>query len=170
MDTLQAIRERRSVRRYRPEPIPEEDLASIIEAGHVAPSAANRQPWKFIVVTDSEQKAALAQACRGQTWMADAACILVGVGLPEVSAKWYRVDVAIAMQNMVLAAWSLGYGTCWIGAFDPDQVKQVCEIPEGADVVALTPIGVPAVSPGTQSRKEVAEVFAHGKFDRPWSR
>jgi len=102
--------------------------------------------------------------------MADAACILVGVGLPEVSAKWYRVDVAIAMQNMVLAAWSLGYGTCWIGAFDPDQVKQVCEIPEGADVVALTPIGVPAVSPGTQSRKEVAEVFAHGKFDRPWSR
>jgi nitroreductase len=170
MDTLQAIRERRSIRRYRPDPIPEEDLARIIEAGHLAPSAANRQPWRFILVTDPEERAALAQACRGQTWMADAACILVGVGLPDVSAKWYRVDVAIAMQNMILAAWSLGYGTCWIGAFDPDQVKQVCGIPEDADVVALTPIGVPAVSPDARSRKEIAEVFADGSFCEPWSR
>ncbi len=170
MDTLQAIHERRSIRRYRPDPIPEDDLASIIEAGHLAPSAANRQPWKFILVSDPEQKAALAEACRGQSWMAEAACILVGIGLPDVSAKWYPVDVAIAMQNMVLAAWSLGYGTCWIGAFDPESVKKVCRIPKDADVVALTPIGVPAVSPDARPRKEIAEVFADGTFDKPWSR
>lgn len=168
MDTLQTIRERRSVRRYKPEPIPNEDLTKIIEAGRLAPSAANRQPWRFILVTDPEQKAALAQACREQTWMVDAACILVGVGLPEVSAKWYPVDVAIAMQNMVLAAWSLGYGTCWIGAFEPDQVKRVCGIPDEAEVVACTPIGVPDVLPEPRPRKEIAEVFAHDIFDQPW--
>lgn len=168
MDTLQTIRERRSVRRYRPDPIPAEHLAQIIEAGRLAPSAANRQPWRFVLVSESEQKAALAQACRGQEWMAQAAYILVGVGLPDVSAKWYAVDVAIAMQNMVLAAWSLGYGTCWIGAFDPDQVKQVCGIPDGAEVVACTPIGVPDVSPEPRPRKQVGEVFADGRFDRPW--
>ena len=168
MDTLQTIRERRSVRRYRPEPIPAEDLAQIIEAGRLAPSAANRQPWRFVLVTEPEQKAALAQACRGQEWMAEAACVLVGVGLPDVSAKWYPVDVAIAMQNMVLAAWSLGYGTCWIGAFDADEVKQVCGIPEDAEIVACTPIGVPDVSPEARPRKVVTEVFASGMFDQPW--
>ncbi len=168
MDTMQTIRERRSVRRYRPDPIPAEHLAQIVEAGQLAPSAANRQPWRFVLVSEPEQKAALAQACRGQEWMAQAACILVGVGLPDVSAKWYPVDVAIAMQNMVLAAWSLGYGTCWIGAFDPDQVKQVCGIPGDAEVVACTPIGVPDVAPEARPRKPVGEVFADGQFDRPW--
>jgi len=168
MDTLQTIRERRSIRRYRPDPIPAADLNQILEAGRLAPSAANRQPWRFILVTEPKQKAALAQACGGQIWLADAACILVVVGLPEISAKWYRVDVAIAMQNMVLAAWSLGYGTCWIGAFDPAQVKQVCGIPDDAEVVACTPIGVPDISPAPKPRKEIAEIFAHGQFDRPW--
>ena len=111
MDAMQAILERRSVRKYRKEPIPAEDLRQILEAGHQSPSAANRQPWHFVIVSDPEQKQRVAQACNGQMWLADAACILVGVGLPAVSEKWYRVDVAMAMENMVIAARSLGYGT-----------------------------------------------------------
>lgn len=160
MDTLEAIFERRSIRRYRPDPIPKQDLRHILEAGRQAPSAGNRQPWHFVVASEPEQKRQVARACNGQMWMADAACILVGVGLPQVSSKWYQVDVAIALQNMVLAAHSLGYGTCWIGAFDPEQLKAVCRIPPEARVVACTPLGVPDVSPRTRGRKPWNEVFS----------
>ena len=166
MDTLQTIMERRSIRKYLKEPIPEKDLRRILEAGRQAPSAANRQPWRFVLVGDQERKQRLAQACSNQTWIADAAYILVGVGLPEVSEKWYRVDVAIAMQNMILAAWSLGYGSCWIGSFQPEQVKAVCGIPAEADVVACTPIGVPDVSPAARERKGWGKVFSAEEYDK----
>ena len=164
MDTLQTILGRRSIRRYEPEPILDEHLGQILEAGRQAPSAANRQPWHFVVVDEPAQKQRAAEACDGQTWMADAAYILVGVGLPEVSAKWYRFDVAIAMQNMILAAHSLGYGTCWIGAFDPAKVKAACKLPADMEVVALTPLGVPAVAPAARGRKAWGEVFSRNRY------
>lgn len=167
MDTLQTIDQRRSVRRYRPEPIPPEDLKCILEACRQAPSAANRQPWHFVLVGDPERKRRLAEACRGQMWLADAAYIVVGVGLPAVSERWYRVDVAIAMQNLVLAACSLGYGTCWIGAFEPEEVKAVCELPAEAEVVACTPLGVPDVEPEPRPRKEWDEVFSGERHRQP---
>jgi len=164
MDTMQAILERRSVRKYRRDPIPAKDLRQILEAGRQSPSASNGQPWHFVVVSDPEQKRCLAQACNGQIWMADAACILVGVGLPTVSEKWYQVDVAMAMQNMVIAARSLGYGTCWIGAFKPGEVKAVCGLPEGTEVVACTPIGVPEAWPEARERKEWTAVFSSDRY------
>ena len=164
MDTLQAIFDRRSVRTYKSEPIPVEELKQILEAGRQAPSAANRQPWHFLVVSDPQQKHRVAQACNNQMWMADAAYILVAVGQPEVSEKWYRVDVAIALQSMVLAAKSLGYGTCWIGAFSPNDVKKVCGIPDGLDVVACTPLGVPDIAPPARQRKAWGEVFSLDRY------
>ena len=164
MDTLQTISDRRSIRRYRREPIPDQHLKQILEAGRQAPSAANRQPWHFVVIGEPEQKRRVAEACNGQTWMADAAYILVGVGLPQVSAKWYRVDVAIALENMVLAARSLGYGTCWIGAFDPARVKEVCGIPAELEVVACTPLGVPDVAPAARGRKAWDQVFSADRY------
>lgn len=167
MDTLQTILTRRSIRKYQPQDIPEERLRQILEAGRQAPSAANRQPWHFVVVTDAEQKQRVAEACNKQMWLADAGCILVGVGLPAVSQKWYRVDVAIALQNMVLAAWSLGYGTCWIGAFDPAKVREVCQLPADAEVVAITPVGVPAVTPDARERKAWAQVFSANHYGEP---
>lgn len=170
MDTLQAIFERRSVRKYKREPIPNEHLEQILEAGRQAPSAANRQPWHFIVVRDAEQKRRVAEACNGQMWMADAACILVALGLPSVSSKWYRVDVAIALENMVLAARSLGYGTCWIGAFDPEKIKAVCEIPAEVEVVACTPLGVPDVMPAARERKPWEQIFSAERYGQPLSR
>ena len=164
MDTLQTIFQRRSVRRYKPDAIPHEHLKQILEAGRQAPSAGNRQPWHFILVGDPEQKRRVAQACNAQVWMADAAYILVAVGLPQVSSKWYRVDVAIALQNMVLAARSLGYGTCWIGAFQPAGVKQVCQIPPELEVVACTPLGVPDVAPAARTRKPWDQVFSADRY------
>ena len=164
MDTMQVILSRRSIRRYKNQTIPAADLKQIMEATHQAPSAANRQPWHFVVVTDAEQKARVAQACNGQMWMADAGAIVVALGVPKVSEKWYRVDVAIALENLVLAAWSLGYGTCWIGAFDPVKVKQVCQIPADLDVVACSPLGVPDVSPDARDRKPWDEVFSINSY------
>lgn len=173
MEAIEAILKRRSVRRYKPDPIPEEHLRRILECGRQSPSAGNRQPWHFVVTKDPELKGQLARACNGQTWMADAYIILTGVGLPEVSRGstgrlWYQVDVAIAMQDMILAATALGYGTCWIGAFDEEEVKRVLEIPEELAVVALTPIGVPAESPSPRPRKAPEEVFSEEKFGGGW--
>ena len=169
MDTVDTILERRSVRAYRPDPIPAAHLRQILEAGRRAPSAGNRQPWRFVVVGDPEQKERLARACNRQMWLADAAYIVVGTALPQVSPKWYRVDVAIAFQNMVLAARSLGYGTCWVGAFDPEQVKEVCGIPAEAEVVVCTPLGVPQAWPPARERKAWNEVFALGQYGQPLS-
>ncbi|MHB1296689.1 MAG: nitroreductase family protein [Anaerolineae bacterium] len=170
MDTMQAILERRSIRKYKPEDVPEEHLLRILTAGRQAPSAGNRQPWHFVVVRDAAQKQRVAQACNGQMWMADAACILVAVGLPSASNKWYRVDVAIAVENMVLAAWSLGYGTCWIGAFDAAQLKEVCGLPDELEVVVCTPLGVPDVSPAARERKPWDDVFSAERFGKPMPR
>jgi nitroreductase len=168
MDVIAAIRERRSVRRYESKPIPPQDLKTILESARLAPSAANRQPWHFVVVQDPENKQRAAQACMNQTWMAEAGAIIAAVGLPEVSSKWYPVDVAIAMENLVLAAKGLGYGTCWIGAFEEAKVKEALAIPENLSVVALTPLGVPADQPAPRPRKPFEECFSQEKYGQPF--
>jgi nitroreductase len=161
--------ERRSIRTYQPRPLPDKDLKAICEAGRCAPSAANRQPWHVVVVRDEEQKKRLAAACANQSWMADAGVILAGVGRPAVSEKWYAVDVAIAMENMVIAATSLGYGTCWIGAFDQAQVKAVLGLPEDLTVIALTPVGVPADHPEARPRMPMAEFVSLDRYgEKVW--
>ena len=162
--TISTIMERRSIRKYRPDPISEEHIEQILEAGRQAPSAGNRQPWHFVAVRDPELRKKTAQACHGQTWMADAALIVAAIGRPEISEKWYLVDPTIALQTMILAAHSLGYGTCWIGSFDEAEVKKVLGIPEALKVVCLTPIGVPDVSPEPRHRKPKGEVFSLDTF------
>jgi len=159
MQTIDAIMKRRSIRKYQKEAIPDEDLKKILECGRQAPSAANRQPWRFIVVEEQALKEKVASACSGQMWMADADVILVGIGIPSISEKWYPVDVAIAMQNMIIAATDLGYGSCWIGAFSQEDVKNALNIPENEKVIALTPLGVPDQEPEPRPRKPFEEVF-----------
>lgn len=169
MDALEAIKQRRSVRKYDRKPVPERDLLAILEAGRQAPSAANRQPWHFVVVKDKEVRRKLAAACSGQAWMADAGVIVAGLGKPSVNEKWYPVDVAIAMQNMILAATALGYGTCWIGAFEHDRVHDVLEAPEDMRVVALTPIGVPADRPDARPRQPLPEFASLDRCGRKYA-
>jgi nitroreductase len=99
--------------------------------------------------------------------MADAAYTLVAVGHPGVTEKWYKVDVAIAVENMVLAARSLGYGTCWIGAFAPDKVKALCGVPSESEVVVCLALGVPDEAPAARSRKAWEEVFSANGYGEP---
>lgn len=168
METLQAIAARRSIRRYEKGAIPPEDLLRILEAARQAPSARNRQPYHLVLVTDGAAKAKLAAVCLGQLWLAAAGAMLVGVALPQVSEKWCVVDTTIAMQNAVLAATDLGYGTCWIGAFHEGGVKAVLGIHDEAKVVAILPIGVPAEQPAARSRKPLAELVSVDRYGQPW--
>jgi len=171
MDVMDAIRTRRSVRKYSPDAIPDALLERMKEALRLAPSACNFQPWTFILVQDPALRRSLAEACRNQSFIADAPVIVVGVGHPERAYKKMggernsaEVDVAIALDHLTLAAAAEGLGTCWIGAFSDEQVKSLLGIPKSDHVVALTPLGFPADpallhSAREGSRKSAAELF-----------
>jgi len=162
-ETLGVMWSRRSIRKYRSDPVPKEDLTLILEAARRAPTGANRQRWRIVVVTDPELRRRTAEACSRQMWMAEAPVILCMVTLPE---GWV-VDGTIVLDHAILAATSLGYGTCWIGAFDGPAVKEVLGIPDDHDIVCLTPIGVAAQQPQAGSRKMPAEQFALDGFETP---
>jgi nitroreductase len=162
-ETLQTMWTRRSVRKYKPDPIPEADLNLILEAARMAPTGGNRQRWCMIVITDEEQRRKTAQACNGQMWMAEAPVILCALATPEGD----RRNGSIVLDHAILAAKSLGYGTCWIGAFKADQIKAVLGVPADYDVVYLTPVGVPAVDPAFRGRKPRAELFMKERFGEP---
>jgi len=142
MDVFEAVQKRHSIRAYDSAPIPDEKLEKILEAARLAPSAGNVQPWHFIVVTDVEKRKKLARA-RFAGFLSQASAVIVGCGDQKASPDWHIVDVAIAMQNMVLTATSEGLGTCWIGSFDEDQIKGMLRIPEKFRVVALLAVGYP---------------------------
>ncbi|RLE70536.1 MAG: nitroreductase [Thermoprotei archaeon] len=164
MGVLEVVRKRRSIRRYRTEPVASEDLKKMLEAARLAPSAGNRQPWYFIVVRDAEIKRKLAEAAAHQMFIADADVIVVGVSDPRRSPRWHDRDLMIAMEHLILEATELGYGTCWIGAFNEDRVKEILEIPEEYRVVALTPVGVPDESPPPRPRRSLEEIVFQDKW------
>lgn len=142
MEVFEAVQKRRSIRAYESTPIPEDKLMKILEAGRLAPSAGNIQPWHFIVVRDAEKREKLARA-RWAGFLAQSPVVIVGCGDRKASPEWFMVDVAIAMQNMVLTATSEGLGTCWVGSFNESEVKEMLKIPENYRVVALLALGYP---------------------------
>jgi nitroreductase len=111
----------------------------------------------------------LAEAANNQTFLADAAVIIAAVGDPEISKKWFEKDAMIAVEHLALSAAALGYGTCWIGAFNEAKVKNLLRIPESAKVVVLLPIGVPDETPLTKTRKEFSEIFFEEEYGQPLS-
>ncbi len=167
MEVLEAIKKRRSIRRFRLETIPDETLMSILEAGRLAPSAGNRQPWRFIVVKDAERKRVLAETTNNYLFVTDASVVVVALGDPNASPRWFRQDPMIAMEHIVLAATSLGYGTCWIGGFDEEEVKRVLGVPERLAVIAMLPIGVPDESPPPRPRKALGEIVYLEEYGKP---
>ena len=173
MNVLEAIETRRSVRKYKPKSMPEEDLKTIIKAAQLAPSAGNKQPWRLIVVTEPDMKKKVAEVDRKQMMMADASVIIACLGMdkksPEVYERWAERDVMTAVEHMVLASRELGYGTCWIGAFVESDVRELLGIPEEMTVVNLLTIGVPDQKPEAKPRKPITELFHDGKYGKPLS-
>ena len=159
-ETLKTMWKRRSMRRYQDTSIPEEDLRLILEAARRAPTGANRQNWRMVVVRDADLRRKTAEACNGQMWMAQAPVILCLVVLPGEG----KVNGAIVLDHAVLAATSLGYGTCWIGAYDASKVKSVLGIPADHDIVNLVPVGLSADEPKARGRKLPSELFFDEQF------
>ena len=171
MNVKDAIRTRRSVRKYKPEPVKEEDLKVILEAARQAPSAGNKQPWEFIVVNDQETKTKLAEIARKQMWIADAGVIMVALSKdktdPTIYERWVERDVMTAVEHIVLQSWELGYGTCWIGAFTQPETKELLGIPSAMNVICLLPLGVPDQTPEPRARKPSEEIFHLNKYGNP---
>lgn len=162
MDVFDTIKDRRSIRTYKGESIPQDKLEKLLEAARLAPSAANRQNWKFIVVDDEQIKKQLVAASNNQAFVGTASHIIAGIGDP--AQKWHQVDLAIALEHIVLEAVELGLGTCWIGAFDEAAVKNLLKIPQDRKVVALLTVGVPAESPGARPRKALEEIVSYNEY------
>ena len=163
MQTLDAIAKRRSVRRFTGGPVPREDLLRIVDAGRLAASGHNRQPWDFILVTDPDLMAKITERC--SAWMADAGAIIVLVVDP--ASRWWLEDGSAAAQNVLLAATDLGYGSCWVeGTMLPheDYFKEVFGIPQERRILTLIPIGVPEVWPEMKEKRSLAEVVHWQKW------
>jgi nitroreductase len=166
MDITEAIRARRSIRSYQDRPIEQEKLARVLEAGRLAPSARNLQDWKFIVVKDKEKRQKLSQAAKGQAFVAQAPVVIAACGteieyIMTCGQYCYPIDVAITVDHMSLAAVAEGLGTCWIGAFYEDKVKEILGIPENIRVVVMLAMGYPAESPAARPRKKLEEIVAY---------
>ena len=156
MDALEAIRKRRSVRKYTGDPIPREDLEKIVDAGRLAASGSNRQPWDFIVVTDRGMIDQLKVAAQ---WMEKAAAIIAVVMDPL--SRWWIEDGSAAVENMLIASTALGYGSCWLEGYTlprEEEFKALLSIPREKRLLTLVPIGVPAEWP-TKEKKPLEEVI-----------
>lgn len=163
MEVFEAIKIRRSIRSYQDKPVEKEKLDKLLEAARLAPSAKNRQEWRFIVVTDREKREKLVDACKGQKFVGEAPVIIVGLVDPSTS-RWYKVDIGIAMEHMVLEAVELGLGTCWIGAFYQEKLKELLGIPEEKEVVALLTVGYPKEEVEPRPRKSIDEIVCYEKY------
>jgi len=161
-ELLRIIYNRRSVRRYERRSVPDDVLRAILEAGRQAPSARNLQPYCFIVVRDPELKKKLVFS-EWNRFIEEAPIVIVGCG--DSRAKWAIVDVAIALQNMVIAAEALGLGTCWIGHFTEDEVKRALKIPEHMKVVAMITLGYPAERPEPRPKKSLEELVRYDTYE-----
>jgi nitroreductase len=161
MDLMEAIRKRRSIRKFSSSPIPKPDLEAIVDAGRLAATGNNRQPWSFVVVTDRKMIGGLKEA---GAWIEQAAAVIAVVMDPQ--SRWWVEDGSAAIQNMLLAATGLGYGGCWVEGdlqSREEKFKKMLGVPEQKRILALLPFGIPADSP-TKEKKPLAEVLHWEKF------
>jgi nitroreductase len=185
MDTLDAIKNRRSIRKYKPDPVDEKTLNTVLDAARLAPSWDNSQCGRFIVVRDSNTKAQIAETIiphpllgsnPAQNAVKAAPVLIVACAEKGVSGyfqgkapagnekDWYMFDLALAMENLVLAATSLGLGTVHVGLFDAGKVASILGVPDSFCVVEMTPLGYPEYQPKPRPRKEMSEIVFYDKF------
>lgn len=174
MMVVEAIANRRSIRSFSGRPVEDVKLFRILEAGRLAPSARNMQDRRFVVVKDPDLRRRLAEAARNQEFIGQAPVVIVACGTSDYvmtcGQLTYPIDVAIAVDHMTLAAVEEGLGTCWIGAFYEDNVKEILGIPQNIRVVALLPLGYPAEPAKTveavpKPRKSLGEIVVYDRWE-----
>ncbi len=170
MGVFEIIRKRRSIRLYEEKPVEQEKLNRVLEAGRLAPSADNCQPWRFVVAINDEVKEKL-RASYDEEWFVSAPVIIIGCAVPKEAwvrmdgQEYWMVDVAIAMQNMILVATELGLGTCWVADFDEEAARKALKLPPSVRVVAMTPLGYPAVEKRpVRNRKPLSEIVHYNSW------
>jgi nitroreductase len=181
MDLMEAIKGRRSIRKYKPDPVPEEVLRTLMEAVRWSPSWANTQCWEVIAVRDPNAKSELATALsKGNpalSSMTEAPLVIVLCGKKGVSGfkkgeattvkgDWLMFDTGIAMQNLCLAAHALGLGTVVVGMFDHKKAEEILGVPGDVEVVAITPLGYPATGGSTPKRKEISDFVFSDRYGK----
>ncbi len=171
MTVFEAIKARYSVRAYQAKPVEDEKLERILEAARLAPSAKNLQEWRFIIVKNPETRKALMHAAKDQPFVGEAPIILACCAVTDnhvmsCGQLCYPIDVAIAMEHIALQAVEEGLGTCWIGAFYEDQVKEILQIPETNNirVVELMTLGYPAIEPLPKERLPLNEIVMEERW------
>ena len=169
MKVFDAICLRRSIRKYKPDPVEKGKLERILEAGRLSPSAVNKQPWHFIVVRDPSVRESL-RASYGQSWFVNAPLIIVVCADPSSAwvrrdgEEFWKVDAAIALQDMILCATEEGLGTCWIGAFSEEPARRVLKIPEKIRIAAMTPLGYADESKEPVSDRKPLKKITHYEY------
>jgi nitroreductase len=175
MDVFEAIKERKSIRAYQDKPVPRKVLERILEAGRLAPSARNIEPWHFIAVTYKETLKALSKGLFAK-FVSGASLVIVVCGDKKASSDWYAVDSSLAAENMVLTAVNEGLGTCFVGSFNETDVKKLLKIPEHLEVLVMITIGYPKEKLDLSnkllrlvgSRKVLSEVVSEDEFGKPF--
>jgi len=171
MNVFDAIKLRRSIRSFEDRPIEEEKLLRVLEAGRLAPSAKNRQEWRYVIVKDKELRRKIAVASNNQYFIAEAPVVIVGCAtmvdyVLSGGQPAYTIDVAISMDHMTLQAVEEGLGTCWIGAFKEDEIKRILNIPTEMRVVEIMPLGYPKFLPDPKPRKKLREIVFYDKYQQ----
>jgi nitroreductase len=173
MELSEIIKGRRSIRAFKKQDVPEETVEKLIDAARWAPSAGNIQPWKFVTVRNPAVKRKLAQAALNQTFIEEAPVVIVVCADEKRSSMGYGLrgrtlyciqDTAAATQNIHLTAYSLGLGTCWVGAFNENEAKEAVNAPEGIRPVAIIPVGYPNEAPSQRSRRPLSQIMHHESF------
>jgi len=171
LDVYEAISTRKSVRKFQDKDIPEEVVTRLLEAARIAPSASNRQEWRFVVVRDAAARKKLAEAASGQQFVGEAPVVLACCAetdnhMMACKQLCYPIDVAIAVDHITLCAAAEGLGTCWIGAFSEDRVKEILGIPPQIRVVGLLPVGSPEdPSPVEKNRLPLENIVRYERWE-----
>jgi nitroreductase len=173
MELSEAIKNRRSIRAFKPQDIPDATVEKLIDAARHAPSAGNTQPWEFVIVRKKETKKKLARVAFNQAFLEEAPVVIVVCADENRSSMRYGnrgealyciQDTAAATQNILLTAYSLGLGACWVGAFNENEAKKALKTSKGTRPVAMIPVGYPNRTPSDRGRRTVNQIVHYEEF------
>jgi len=170
MDFDEVIKNRHSVRKYKPDPVPMEVVMRVLEAARIAPTWANMQGVRYVVITDEEQVKNVADGL-GKKWLKNVPMFIAAISNEKWSGTrdnlpYFMLDVGICFEHLILAATNEGLGTCWLGAFNEDKLKMMLKVQKANRIVALTPLGYPDDEPGKRDRKALSEIVFLNEFGK----
>jgi nitroreductase len=155
---LTFIKSRRSIRSFQEKLIPDKEIEMILESGRWAPSASNRQPWEFLVIKNRDMIEKVAKLSVYGKFIKEASVLIAIIGKTKISPKWYIIDTSLVSMNMMLIAWALGIGTCWIGTLDRDKAKEILKLEIDDYLLTVLPFGYIKGEIPTRDRKPLKKI------------